>query len=183
MAVHPDLKSLLHEPLPEYLAVAEYCVAFRKPTDWGQNQVGGCFGYPAALLLFSIADTIGSFHRGLGTPTIKVGPKTTTISKDGFQHFYILNSEYYGQSLDEPTIKGLYDNFRSLLAHNAAVAPAHFLVNWPHKAEPFPMVNSRPGVNVSSFLAVSRKAIRLFLAQLDQLLPTSQQARNIGLKQ
>lgn len=64
MAIHPDLTSLIRESLPEYLHVAEYCVQFRKDASWGHGRVGGCLGYPAAVMMFSIVDTVGSYYRG-----------------------------------------------------------------------------------------------------------------------
>lgn len=182
MAIHPDLKSLLSESVQEYLAVAKYCVAYRKDRHWGEDQVGGCFGYPAAVMLFSIVDTIGSFHRGRVDVKIEIDGKSTLIRKDGFQHFFILNSEYYGQRIDEKTIKKLYDNFRNLLVHNASLAPENFLENAPHESVPFPVIDSRQFVNLPPFLEISRKATRLFLNRLDGLVPGSEQARNIGFK-
>src|SRR6267142_1660006 len=117
MAIHPDLKSLLRESVREYLEVAEYCVSYRKDARWGTAQVGGCLGYPGAVMLFSIVDTIGSFHRGSTGISVVVDGKAVEIRKKGFQHFFILNSDYYGQHLDERTIKRLYNNFRNLLMH------------------------------------------------------------------
>jgi len=100
MAIHPDLKSLIRESLPEYLFVAEYCFRFRKDASWPQDQVGGCLGYPAAGILFSIVDTIGSFDRGSDL-TFVVDDTVHQIKSDGFQHFFVLNSVYYSQTLDE----------------------------------------------------------------------------------
>jgi hypothetical protein len=54
---------MLRESLPEYLLVADWCVRYQKDASWGADQVGGRLGYPAAVMLFCIADTIGSFHR------------------------------------------------------------------------------------------------------------------------
>ena len=54
MAIHPNLQSMLRESLPEMLLVAKYCIEFRKDTSiWSAS---GCYGYPAALILLSIAD-------------------------------------------------------------------------------------------------------------------------------
>lgn len=64
MAIRPDTASMLMESLPEYLFVAERCVRYQKDASWGPpHQVGGRLGYPAAVMLFCIVDTIGSFHR------------------------------------------------------------------------------------------------------------------------
>ena len=121
MAIHPNLVSMLRESVQEYFEVANYCVSYQKEARWGHEQAGGCFGYPAAVMLFSIVDTIGSYHRGDSVMTIQLDGERTSISSDGFQHFYILNSDYYGLSLERRTMKMLYDNFRSPLIHNASL--------------------------------------------------------------
>lgn len=182
MAIHPDLKSLLRESVREYLEVAEYCVAYRKVISWGEAQVGGCLGCPAAVMLFSIVDTIGSFHRGRTDPPIEVDGKPVAIQRNGFQHFFILNSEYYGQRLDHRSLRKLYDNFRSLLVHNASLAPGHSLMNDPSILVPFPVDGPSQCVNLPPFLEASRGAVRLFLDRLDHLIPGSNQAKNISLK-
>ncbi len=166
MGIHRDLESLIRESLPEYLEVAEYCVNYRKPAAPGRR--AGCYGYPAAVMLFSIVDTIGSFYKGRSDIKIEMSGKSklVPIQRDGDQHFYVLNSEYYGQSLDASTIKTLYENFRSLLVHNASLAPSHFLVNEPELATAFPTRNGKPSVNLSAFLRKSREAARLFLDRL-----------------
>jgi hypothetical protein len=120
MAIHNSTHSLIHEALTEYLAIAEYCISTAKPT-------GGCYGFPTALLCFTIVDAIGSFYRGNTSFTINIDKKTRTIDGDGFKHYFILNSDYYGQSLSEKDIKRLYEYYRCLLVHNAALAPNYIL--------------------------------------------------------
>ena len=56
MALHGSLTSLLKDSLPEFLKAAELCLSYRKPD-------GGSLGCPAAGLMFSIADSLGSYHR------------------------------------------------------------------------------------------------------------------------
>lgn len=105
MAIHPDIPSMLQESLPEMLLTAKYCIEFQKDTKiW---PAPGCYGYPAALLLLSIADSIGSY-----------------IEKGNVQnHFKILqNSEYYDLTITDTDIQTLYDNYRNLLAHNSVIA-------------------------------------------------------------
>jgi hypothetical protein len=182
MAIHPDLRSLIRESLPEYLLVADYCATFRKDSTWPQPQAGGCLGYPAAVMLFSIVDTIGSFYRGRTDLNMLIGGKARHIRGDAFQHFFVLNSEYYAQALDEPTIKRLYDNFRSLLIHNASLAPESFLINAPSVGEVFPGAAGGVMVNIPALLKASRGAVERFLARLDDVVPGSQQAANIGKK-
>jgi hypothetical protein len=143
---------------------------------------GGCLGYPAALLLFSVVDTIGSFHRGRSDMQMLIDGKLMQIRSGGFQHFYILNAEYYGQTLTQKDIKQLYDNFRSLLTHNAVLAPSHFLVKRPGTADSFLKYETRPLVNISAFLELSKNAVELFLGRIEEVVDTSVQAKNIMLK-
>lgn len=105
MAIHPDLQSMLNESLPEMLLVAKYCIEFSKDTSiWSAP---GCYGYPAAILLLSIADSIGSYVE----------------QKKVKNHFKILNnSDYYGLDLSDKEIKVIFDNYRNLLSHNAVMA-------------------------------------------------------------
>lgn len=133
-------------------------------------------------MLFSIVDTIGSFYKGRSELKIEISGKPVRIKRDGDQHFYVLNSEYYAQTLDERTIKKLYENFRSLLVHNASLAPSHFLLNEPTLADPFPTHDGKPSVNLSAFLYKSKEAAKLFLDRLDHIVPGSTQAANINRK-
>ncbi len=183
MAIHPDLKSMLRESLPEYLHVAEYCVGYKKDATWSVAAPGGCLGYAAAVMMFAIVDAIGSYHRGDPTLPALVDGKSVTIRTDGFQHFYVLNSEYYTQILSGSTIKSLYDRFRSLLVHNAALAPESFLLNFSGHHVPFPVSNGRQCVNLPPFLELSKRAVKRFLERLDTVVPGSDQARNILRKQ
>lgn len=105
MAIHQNIPSMLQESLPEMLLVAKYCIEFRKDTNiW---PAPGCFGYPSALLLLSITDSIGSY-----------------VEKGSVEnHFKVLNnSTYYGLSLSNNELKIIYNNYRNLLSHNTAMA-------------------------------------------------------------
>jgi hypothetical protein len=114
---------MLRESLKEYLKVAEYCIQFRKgPEEWGAAGAGGCYGYPAAVMLFCIVDAIGSYHRGRKEFKVLIDGKEKSIKNDGSQYFYVLNSKYYNQVLSKSDIERLYGNYRSLLIHNAAIA-------------------------------------------------------------
>jgi hypothetical protein len=63
MAIHPTSASMLKESLPEFLEVANYCADHRKTEEkWGEFKKGGCLGYPGAVILFSIIDSIGSYY-------------------------------------------------------------------------------------------------------------------------
>ena len=181
--IHPDTASMLQESLPEYLRVADWCVHFKKDASWGPGQAGGRLGYPAALILFSIADTIGSFHRGDQEFTVLVDGQATFIRRQGFQHFYVLNSDYYGLALPKAVIERLYANFRDLLVHNAALAPEHFLISLPDVAQAF--LESDEGrllVNIDGFLGITGPAVSLFLERLSTVVPGSAQEANINKK-
>lgn len=183
MAIHPDTANLLRESIQEYLYVATWCVEYRKSKEWGTNQAGGILGYPGAVMLFSIVDTIGSFHQGDEQLVIELDGRKTTIKKDGYHHFFVLNSDYYNkQSLGEVAIKKLYSNFRSLLVHNAALAPDHFLVPNFESSDAFPLVDGKPYVNIPAFLEVSKGAVRTFLDNLDDVVPGSHQDELIKKK-
>jgi hypothetical protein len=182
MAIHPDTASMLQESLREYLCVAKWCVQYQKDASWGTGQTGGRLGYPAAVMMFCIADTIGSFHRADASFRAAVDGKAVTIRQQGFHHFYVLNSDYYQQSLSGETIKRLYANFRDLLVHNAALAPEHILISLPTVPDAFPMVNDRQLVNIDGFLRISDTAVKLFLERLPTVVPGSLQEENIRRK-
>ncbi|HYA20895.1 MAG TPA: hypothetical protein VEG25_09665 [Burkholderiales bacterium] len=182
MAIHPDTVSMLQESLREYLCVAEWCVHYQKDASWGSKQIGGRLGYPAAVMMFCIADTIGSFHRGNTSFSAPVDGKAVMIRQQGFHHFYVLNSDYYRQSLSEAAIKRLYANFRDLLVHNAALAPEHILISLPTVPEAFPIIEGRQLVNINGFLRVSDNAVKLFLERLAAVVPGSSQEVNIQKK-
>jgi hypothetical protein len=179
--LHADTASMLGESLVEYLITAESCVGFVKDASWGQNQLGGCLGYPAAALLFCIADTIGSFHRGDAGFQVEVDGATVSIAS-AQQHLRVLNSAYYGQALSGADLNRLRDNYRNLLVHNAALAPDHFLLKDPANPAPFPHDGAHLCVNVSAFAHISRHAVESFLAKVNAVVPGSVQEAIIKLK-
>ncbi len=168
MAVHPDIKTLLRESLPQSIVVAECCVSRQ-------------FGYPAAILLFCAIDTIGLFYRNDTNLKIVVDGKKRHIKKDGVQHFFILNSEYFGLSITEKQIKQVHDNFRSLLVHNSSLPPGHLLISAPG-VDPFPIVGPTQCVNLPPLLELTKKAVANFIEQIDHIVPQSKQYENIVRK-
>ena len=181
MAIHPDTSNLLRESLPEFLQTAEHCIAFRKGSaEWGPEQAGGCFGYPGASLLFAIADTIGSFHRGRADFEVQVDGRPKRITSKGFQHLRVFNSGFYGLNLSGRVIRDLYSKYRNLLVHNASLAPEHFLFLGAEDDEPFPLDGDRVMVNVAGFLRISRGAVEDFLAHVDDIVPGSRQEDDIN---
>ena len=174
MATHQDLASLLQESVPEYLHIAHECLTHQKAG-------GGVYGFPAALLLFTILDTIGSFHKGDRNFFAIVDGKNRSINADGFKHYFTLNTSYYNQTLTEVQIKRLYDYYRCLLSHNASLAPGCGLEVGNH-GEPFFSVD-KSGVIVAirllPFYNQSVAAVEHFLQRIDSILKTSAQATTI----
>ena len=97
---------MLYESLPEFLLVAKYCIEFRKDTSlW---PAPGCYGYPAALILLSIVDSIGSYVENGNVEN----------------HFKILNNtEYYDLGLDEESLRVIYNYYRNTLSHHSVLTP------------------------------------------------------------
>lgn len=87
MAIHQDLVGLLTESVSEYLHVVHECLTHQKPE-------GGVYGFPAALLLLTILDTIGSFHKDDKSFTAAINGRNRSIDGDGFKHYFILNTSY-----------------------------------------------------------------------------------------
>jgi hypothetical protein len=177
MAIHASTVSLLKESLPEFLEAARYCVGFSKNSGWGQQQVGGCLGYPATALMLSIADTIGSYSSDVA---VSIDSKTTNI---GSEHFRVFNSTFYSLALTGHVIDKLYQNYRNLLLHNAALANDHILFIDNSQSAPFVERKGKVDINVSGLLAVTSKAVAMFLQQADSIVPGSKAEQNIHAKQ
>jgi len=102
---------MLKESLSESLEAAKYCTYYKKTDEkWGDYKTGGCLGFPGAIILFSIIDTIGSYFRKDKQFKIRIDNKDYSINADGWEHFKILNSKYFRQSLSLDFIKALYRN-------------------------------------------------------------------------
>jgi len=182
MAVHGSTESMLKESLREYLHVAEFCIKFRKDDTWGSNQLGGCLGYPGAATMFCVVDAIGSYHRQLRSFKVLLDGSEREIVNDSFHHFFILNSDYYGQQLSEHVIRKLYENYRNLLLHNAALAIDHILFLGEPDGPAFPVQNGKPHVNVSAFLRITQRAAGKFLSHTETIVPRSRQDKINRLK-
>lgn len=164
MARHPNIPSMLQESLPEMLLVAKYCIEFRKDENiWPAH---GCYGYPAALLLLSIVDSIGSY-----------------VEKGSVEnHFKILNNtDYYGLSLSNDEIRILYDKYRNLLAHNSVIANNVVL---DIGSDNFPMLQNQNGIYLLYLVPLynaSIKAVNSFLNN-PKVLISNQTVINIEKK-
>jgi len=92
------------------LEVADYCVKFQKNRE--TSVVRGCYGYPGAILLLTIVDTIGSF----------------VIEANTEKNFRILNDPlYYGLSLDAEAVRAIYDAYRNDLDHTSVLGYGFYL--------------------------------------------------------
>jgi hypothetical protein len=146
MAIHPNLQSMLNESLPEMLLVAKYSIEFHKDTNiWSAP---GCYGYPAALLLLSIADSLGSYIE----------------QKKVENHFKILNNpDFYGLNLTDEELRVIFDNYRNLLSHNTVMATNVGL----NIGSPSDNILEKKGdqywLNLVPFYDVSVKAVNSFL--------------------
>jgi len=180
MAIHPNTASMLKESASEMLHVAEYCINYRKDAQWEANQVGGCLGYPAAVMLFSLVDMIGSFHEGDQTLQISINGQMKTIASDGYQHFFILNSHYYELALTEDQIKIVYKNFRSKLVHNLAMPPEHTLSIGENETKSFEFQANNTRVNLKPFFDISKTAVSAFIQNVDTIVPSSRQGINLN---
>lgn len=176
---------MLVESLKEKIIAADYCTNYRKNVGvWGS---AGCLGFPGATLLFSIADSLGSYFVGNKNFKIDVDGHKKEIRKTA-GHLLILNSMYYGsQNLSSHFLKKNYENYRSLLTHNSALADNHFMdigIPGDPTFEIKKAANGEeyPWVNVLPFLEISKLAVDKFLSDLDSILPYSQQAKNINMK-
>ena len=153
---------MLRESLVEMYLVAKDCINFRKDLNvWGSN---GCYGYPAAILLFSIADSIGSYVLG----------RTTR------EHFNILNhNDYYNLNLDTGDIEIIYKSYRCLLTHNAVMAPDTVLDIGQIGDAVFEVVNGVPKVNLTPFLEITRSSLIKFFEGIETIVGNSQQLKDI----
>jgi len=179
MHEYTSISAVLATTLREYLSASKLALEFRKPSDWGP-EAGHCLGFATALLLFCAVDAIGSYHRG-SPATFLVEGKPKAIDSADFRHFFVLNSpEYYGQALSHSQIKDLYDDYRSLLAHNATVAVGRAIIFDPDDDQIFPVRDNQMMVNLPAFHNRSISAVENFLRK--DLAQTSQVARNMAQK-
>lgn len=165
MAIHKNIPSMLQESLPEMILVAKYCIEFsKKVPPWPAHC---CYGYPAALLLLSIADSIGSY-----------------IEKGNIKnHFKILNNtDYYGLDLSDDELEIIYDNYRNLLSHHTVMATNVGLKIGSRNDPVLQKENDRYWLNLIPFYYKSVKAVNFLLNNPD-VLRNNQTIENIYKKQ
>lgn len=158
MAIHNSIPSMLKESLVEMFLVAQYCINFQKdPKIWGSN---GCYGYPSAILLFSIADSIGSYVIGGNTK----------------KHFEIFNHKnYYNIGLTSLELKIIYENYRCLMTHNAVMPPNTFLDIGRIGDPVLSIKNGIPMVKLVPFLEITRISLSEFIKNANKTVNRSQQ--------
>ncbi len=176
---------MLTESLAESLESAKFCIEYKKndKSKWGKFATGGCLGYPGAILLFSIVDSIGSYFRKDASFKIQIDGKPTSIKSDGWEHFKILNSDYFGQNLPEEFIKKLYSKFRSFLTHNHVLGKETYLMPSNELNLPFLKQKNQKGdeiyfVSLKELCELCDKAVIKFLAKIDEIVPNSRQGKD-----
>jgi hypothetical protein len=189
MAIHETPSSMLKESLDETLEAARYCVYYTKTDEkWGEFNAGGCLGYPAAILLFSLIDSIGSYFRKNENFEIVIDGKLEKINDTGWEHFKILNSNYFNQNLSIEFIKELYEKFRSCLTHNSVLGkntimfPDNSSINNSIHGLAFGVFNDKSGnpvhaISMKELWDLCSKAVELFKQDIDKVVPTSKQGK------
>ncbi len=191
MAGHDTPTSMLKESLKESLEAAHFCASYRKiDTKWGEFRGQGCLGYPSAILLFSIIDSIGSYFRGKTDFVINIGAKPTRINAEGWEHFKILNSKYFNQNLEESFIKAIYSQFRCKLTHNSILGkgsvmiPNNQSIPSSNLDEPCAFFIYRKGdgsmvrvISIEELYLLCSTAIDAFLEDVDEIVPNSKVGR------
>lgn len=190
MAIHKTPSSMLKESLDETLEAARSCIEYEKTDDkWGSFTSIGCLGYPGAILLFSIIDSIGSYFRKNSALLIEIDGTPHTINEDGWEHFKILNSKYFGQKLSSTFIKQLYVQFRSYLSHNSILGksslmvPSNSFIGDAVKNQAFVERTNTDGdtvyiISLAELWELCRLAIESFKRDIDVVVPASKQGKS-----
>ena len=153
---------MVKESLVESFLVSKCCINFKKdPKLWGSH---GCYGYPAAKLLFSIVDAIGSYVVGGSTR----------------DHFEILNHpDYYNLELGDESIKTIYENYRGLLEHNSAMPFDHLLAIGNEEGKVFERTNDMPCINLVPLLNLTEKVLEKFIPESEKIISESKKFQDI----
>jgi len=166
MPIYNDEISMMEDSLKESLVATKWCIDYEKSNnDW---QTKGCLGFPAAILLLSIADAIGSYFRGNKQFGIKINGEREAIKLNS-QHFYILNSDYCGLNLDKDIIDQIHRDYRNKIVHNFLLPLNHFLDIGNESDIPFVVEDDKEGkkypikINLLSFYKISEKAVKKFI--------------------
>jgi hypothetical protein len=190
MAIHETHSSMLKESLDETLEAAKYCVEYKKlDNKWGKFATGGCLGYPGAILLFSLIDSIGSYFRKDKTFEVIIDGKNEIINAAGWEHFKILNSKYFDQKLSAVFMHKLYNNFRSCLTHNSVLGndtlmiPDNSVIKEDIKGQAFGITKNDKGdtiyiISLKELWQLCNKAVNLFKNDIDNVVSSSKQGKS-----
>ena len=122
-------------------------------------------------------DSIGSYHRGDYSLRVS-NHRRPYIDQDGYVHFFILNSRYFGQALSDEEIQFLYGQYRSNLSHNAAISGGVLIYN-DGEPEPFPLRNGARVVNLHAFYQATKDALNTFIQESQIVIQRSRQGSGI----
>lgn len=191
MALHSSPASMLKESLDETIEAAKLCIDYKK-TDpkWGNFRSKGCLGYPAAILLFSVVDTIGSYYRQHPEFKAHIDGNKVAISSEGWEHFKILNTKYFKQNLSTSFIKILYSKFRSYLTHNSVLGKNTRM--YPNEINISPVIHYSKAfatspqkdktvvyaISIRELHKICSQAVILFKADIDSVVPFSKQGKS-----
>ena len=175
MAKHSSITDLQIAAMGETLNAAQVLLADKNLSKSLFIQDGeifnGCrYGYPAAILLFSFIDAVGTLYN--------IGKFKTS--------FRVLNNELFGnQNLDVKACDNLYDNYRSGLSHNLALPANHFLIYNPNNATAF-ITKQNPKkielVNLHSLFILCKNALELITKEHTQVASESDMLKNLAFK-
>ena len=175
MAVHSNKEDQIAEALSEYIQVAGYCIETNKGN-------GGCFGYPAAAMLFICIDAIGSYHRGKDGYSVRIEGRDLKIDGGASKHYRILADEgYFGLKLSLKQIEKLYDQYRCLLLHNAALKRGNVLAIGTENDPPFLFGDDGnvKWINLVPLFRIVSSAVSKFLVDGRSVVTASKQAKVI----
>lgn len=148
MAIHHQVRDLNIEAVEEYFQAISDCLSAKKSD-------GGCLGYPAALLLFSVVNALGESLTG--DPITPAGRH----KKIGKAPFFVFNHQCFGLSLSEQEVKILTEYARNPLVHNALISPPIFFVASDELPE-FKFASERIEIRLFSFRRLVESAWQHF---------------------
>ncbi len=153
MAIHRNTNSMIKEALKEMIEVSEYCINFDKSKDFRWPNQAGCYGYPSAILLLCIVDSVG-----------------TLIEKGGDdigKHFQILNNpEYYNLKLSEVELRLIEKEYRNRLTHNSHMPPGMMLYPGNNQDSVLVKRDEYYCLNLRPFLEISKMVVKKILTQI-----------------